>query len=89
MASSEGGKQTVHRRNTGTILGLCIVQKSTRLHSQTHSIPSVLGCVFHSIFMVSIVVCVAELRWFSIHAFHGLEQGRPWPLGLDTSNKHT
>lgn len=36
--------------------------------------------------LVSIIVYLAGLLWFSTHAFHGLERARPWAMGLDTSN---
>ncbi len=78
-------------RNNIRITHKCIilVQKAARRHAQTQGIPSVLGCVFLSIFMVRIVVYLAELPWFLIHAFHGLERARPRAMGLDTSNSHT
>lgn len=66
-----------------------LVQKAARVRSQTQGNMSVLGCVFPSIFMVSIVVCLAELPRFSIHACHGLERARPWATGLDRSNNYT
>lgn len=45
--------------------------------------------VSSSIFMVSIVVYLAELLWVLIHAFRGLERARPWAMGLDTSSNLT
>lgn len=67
---------------------ILLLQKATRLRSQTRGAQVFWG-VFLSIFMVSIVVYVAELPWFLTHAFHGLERARPRATGLDTSNNHT
>lgn len=85
---------TVSRKSTGIILGLYInvlsfLLKKLQGYAHKHEAFQVFGCLFLLLFMVCIVVYLAERLWFSIYAFHGFEWAQLWVMGLDNNHTNT